>query len=197
LYGLRQRLSAHHWGDDMKIKPNERQEITDMLREELEQANRRILDRFSRFERQTSTREDAFKGVRRLYEDLSDNNWTDADEQALGNLADSNEEEIKRMMREGFRRTRVHPAPNFASLIIALKKNPGEPLGASDTNHFNPDAVPSAERERIANVLHRELSVAVEEIAARLRLPEARAEIVREQLEIAEGAIISSFTPLV
>jgi hypothetical protein len=181
----------------MKIKPNERQEITDMLREELEQANRRILERFSRFERQTSTREDAFKGVRRLYEDLSDNNWTDADEQALGNLTDSNEEEIKRMMREGFRRTRVHPAPNFASLIIALKKNPGEPWAASDTNHFNPDAVPSAERERIANVLHRELSVAVEEIAARLTLPEARAEIVREQLEIAEGAIISSFTPLV
>ena len=180
----------------MKIRPNERQEITDMIRDELETAHGRILDRFSRFERQTASTEDAFKGVRRFYEDLSDNNWTNWDEQALAALSDSNEDEIKRMMREGFRRTRVHPVPNFASLIIALKKNPGEPVSEPKTNHFNPDAVPSVERERIANVLHQELSVAVEEIASRLRLPEARAEIVREQLEIVEGAIISSFTPL-
>lgn len=180
----------------MKIRPNERQEITDMIRAELENAHGRILETFSRFERQTSTKEDALKGVRRFYEDLADNNWTNGDEQALSALADSNEEEIKRMMREGFRRTRVHPVPNFASLIIALKKNPGEPVSEPGTSHFNPDAVPSVERERIANVLHRELSLAVEEIASRLRLPEARAEIVREQLEIVEGAIISSFTPL-
>lgn len=167
-----------------------------MIRDELEVAHGRILDRFSRFERQTSNTEDAFKGVRRFYEDLSDNNWTNGDEQSLAALSDSNEDEIKRMMREGFRRTRVHPIPNFASLIIALKKNPGEPSSERPRSNFNPDAVPSAERERIANVLHQELSVAVEEIASRLRLPEARAEIVREQLEIVEGAIISSFTPL-
>jgi hypothetical protein len=183
-------------GEDMKIRPNERQEITDMIRTELENAHGRILDRFSRFERQTSNKEDALKSVRRFYEDLSDNNWTIGDEQALAALADSSEEEIKLMMREGFRRTRVHPVPNFASLIIALKKNPGEPVSEPGPSYFNPDAVPSAERERIANVLHRELSLAVEEIASRLRLPEARAEIVREQLEIVEGAIISSFTPL-
>jgi len=180
----------------MKIRVNERQEITDMIREELENAHSRILDNFSRFERQTSSTEDALKGVRRFYEDLSDNNWTAGDEQALAALSDSSEEEIKRMMREGFRRTRIHPVPNFASLIIALKKNPAEPVSEPETRNFNPDAVPSVERERIANVLHSELSVAVEEIASRLRLPEARAEIVREQLEIVEGAIISTFTPL-
>jgi hypothetical protein len=90
----------------------------------------------------------------------------------------------------------MHPVPNFASLIIALKKNPEEPVSEPATNHFNPDAVPSVERERIANVLHQELTVAVEEIASRLRLPDARAEIVREQLELVEGAIISSSSPL-
>ena len=50
----------------MKIRPNERQEITDMIRDELETAHGRILDRFSRFERQTANTEDATETNKRL-----------------------------------------------------------------------------------------------------------------------------------
>jgi hypothetical protein len=57
--------------------------------------------------------------------------------------------------------------------------------------------VSAPERERIANVLHKELNEAVDVIANRLNLGDTKAEIVREQLEIVEGAIVGQFTPLV
>jgi hypothetical protein len=49
----------------------------------------------------------------------------------------------------------------------------------------------------MANLLHRGLRAAAGEIAARLELSGTKADVVREQLEDVEGAIISEFTPLV
>jgi hypothetical protein len=78
-----------------------------------------------------------------------------------------------------------------------LKRNEDEANGEAGLGLINPDAVSASERERIANVLHKELTEAVDEIANRLKLGETKAEIVREQLEIVEGAIVGRFTPLV
>jgi hypothetical protein len=61
----------------------------------------------------------------------------------------------------------------------------------------NPDAISAVERERIANLLHLELEEAARGIAARLKLGDTKLDIIREELEIVEGAIISRFTPLV
>jgi hypothetical protein len=185
----------------MRIRPGDNQHIAEILREELEEANRRIGHRLSELEHQpAASKDDSLDGVRRLYQDLTDNNWTDADERALAGLEDSSEEQTKRMLREAFRRSRVHPIPSFASLINVAKKGPG--LSSLDpdisfASFANPDAVPAAERERIANLLHRELRQAAGEIAFRLKLTDTKAEVVREQLEEVEGAIISEFTPLV
>jgi hypothetical protein len=99
------------------------------------------------------------------------------------------------MMREAFRRSRVHPVPSFASLMNTLKKSNGYAHGAGTLS--NPDAISAVERERIANLLHTELTEAAQEIANRLKLGDTKAEIVREQLEAVEGTIISRFTPLV
>src|SRR6185312_3498527 len=107
------------------------------------------------------------------------------------------ESEIKEMMREAFRRSRLYPIPSFASLINALKKDSGEASSQPAGSLNNPDAVPQVERERIANMLHQDLVEAADEISRRLKLADTKADIVREQLEIAEGAIIARFTPLV
>ena len=182
----------------MKLRPHEHQRFDEILREELEEANRRIKERLSELQGQPSaSKDDSLDGVRSFYTDLTDNDWTDADEQALGGLAGSAGEEIKRLMRDAFRRSRVHPIPSFASLLSIAKKGPG--LSSVEAGAFfaNPDAVPAAERERIANLLHRELREAAGEIASKLSLTDSKAAVVREQLEIIEGAIISEFTPLV
>ncbi len=182
----------------MRIRQQEQQQIAEVLREELEEAGRRIRDRFSQFERQpVASKDDTLDGVRRFYQDLTDNDWTEADEEALSGLADSTEEQTKRMMREAFRRSRVHPIPSFASLINVAKKGPGTAALDGMASFANPDAVPAAERERMANLLHRGLRAAAGEIAARLELSGTKADVVREQLEDVEGAIISEFTPLV
>ncbi len=182
----------------MRIKQREHQRITEILREELGEASRRISERLSEFVRQpVASKDDSLDGVRSFYQDLTDNDWTKADEEALSGLGVSTEEQVKRMMREAFRRSRVHPIPSFASLINVAKKGPGiSPLDAS-VPFANPDAMPAAERERMANLLHRGLRGAASEIASRLELSGSKADIVREQLEDVEGAIISEFTPLV
>lgn len=182
----------------MRITRRENQHFEEILREELEQTNRRISIRLTEYSTQpVSGADDSMEGVRRFYQDLTDNDWSDADEEALKSLAGSTETEIKRMMRDAFRRSRVHPVPSFPSLINVARKGPG--LSGVEAGAFfaNPDAVPAAERERIANLLHRELREAAGEIASRLNLTDTKAEVVREQLEITEGAIISEFTPLV
>jgi len=182
----------------MRMKPREHQRISEILHEELEEAHRRISDRLSELERQPiASKDDSLDGVRRFYQDLTDNDWTDADEQAIGNLEGSTEEQIKRLLREAFRRSRMHPIPSFASLISVAKKGPGLSGVEAGVSFANPDAVPAAERERVANLLHRALSVAANEISSRLKLTDTKAEVVREQLEDVEGAIISEFTPLV
>jgi hypothetical protein len=198
IYHRLRRESPFVGGIEMRIRQQEQQQIAEVLREELEEASRRIRDRFSQFERQpVASKDDTLDGVRRFYQDLTDNDWTKADEEALSGLADSTEEQTKRMMREAFRRSRVHPIPSFASLINVAKKGPGTAALDGMAPFANPDAVPAAERERMANLLHRGLRAAAGEIAARLELSGTKADVVREQLEDVEGAIISEFTPLV
>lgn len=182
----------------MRIKQQEHQRIAEIVREELEETSRRISDRLSEIERHpAASKDDSLDGVRRFYQDLTDNDWTEADEEALAGLADSNEEQAKRMMREAFRRSRVHPIPSFASLLNVARKGPGTSTLDAAAPFANPDAVPAAERERMANLLHRGLRAAAGEIASRLELTGTKADVVREQLEDVEGAIISEFTPLV
>lgn len=182
----------------MRIRPREHQHISEILQEEFDEARRRISERLSELERQpVASKDDSLDGVRRFYQDLTDNDWTAADEEALAGLGDSNEEQAKRMMRDAFRRSRVHPIPSFASLINVSKKGPGTSALDGAAPFANPDAVPAAERERMANLLHRGLRAAAGEIASRLELTGTKADLVREQLEDVEGAIISEFTPLV
>ncbi|HXG94594.1 MAG TPA: hypothetical protein VNN73_19790 [Blastocatellia bacterium] len=180
----------------MKIRANERQQISDIVREELDRANHRINERLSQYECNPAvSKEDELDRVRRFYMELANNDWTEDDEEALSAYSNYSEAELKDMMREAFRRSRIYPLPSFASLMNALRKTNGHIEGAGPLT--NPDAVSAAERERIANLLHRELEDAAREIASRLKLGDTKAEIVREQLEEVEGAIISCFTPLV
>jgi len=182
----------------MRIKQREHHRITEILREELDETSRRISDRLVEFERRpVASKGDSLDGVRNFYQDLTDNDWTEADEEALGGLGDSTEEQTKRMMREAFRRSRVHPIPSFASLVNVARKGPGTSALDAAAPFANRDAMPAAERERMANVLHRALRTAASEIALRLELTGAKADVVREKLEDVEGAIISEFTPLV
>jgi hypothetical protein len=182
----------------MKIRHRDQERIAAILREELDEATRRICDRFFELERPpVAGKEDALDGIRRFYQDLTDNDWTEADEEALTGLADTTEEQIKRMLRDAFRRSRVHPVPSLASLINVARKGPGTSALDTAMSFANPDAVPAAERERIANLLHRGLIAAASEIASRLELSGTKADVVREHLEDVEGAIISEFTPLV
>jgi len=182
----------------MKIRERERECMAEIVREELEEAGRRISARLSELERlPVASKDDSLDGVRRFYQDLTDNDWTDADEQALAGLADSTEEQTKCLMRDAFRRSRVHPIPSLASLINVARKGPGTSALDASAPYANPDAVPAAERERVANLLHRGLRAAASEIAVRLELTGTKADVVREHLEDVEGAIISEFTPLV
>lgn len=182
----------------MRLRPNERQEIADILQDEIKEATHRIGERLAEYECQpASSREDQMDGIRQFYADLTDKDWTEADEEVLSNYSDMSESDLKEIMREAFRLSRVHPLPNFASLIKGLKvENENPPSEASFSNN-NPDAVSAVERERIANMLHQDLIEAADEISKRLKLADTKADIVREQLEIVAGTIIARFTPLV
>ncbi|MGA9770783.1 MAG: hypothetical protein WBV94_17215 [Blastocatellia bacterium] len=182
----------------MRLRPNERQEIADIMQDEIKEATRRIGERLAEFECQpASSREDQRDGIRQFYADLSDKDWTEADEEALANYSDLSESEIKEMMREAFRLSRVYPLPSFASLIKGLKTENGHTSLEPSVLNTNPDAVPAVERERIANMLHQDLLEAARDIANRLKLVDTKADIVREQLETVAGTIIARFTPLV
>lgn len=182
----------------MRITTNEREKIGEIVREEIDEANRRMIERLSQFESRTGLSSDDNRcGLRQFYQDLADKAWTDADEEALTSLADLEDAEIKRLLREAYRRSPVHPVPNFGYLINLLKKGETATISETPSSLRNPDAVSAVERERLANLLHNELSEAVHEIGSRLHLKESYAEIVRERLSIAEGNIIARFTPLV
>jgi len=181
----------------MRIRPDERQIIADIFREESEEANRRIAERLSAFEcRPVSGSGDTMESIRRFYEELADSAWTDADEETLMSLGDSSEHEVKQMLREAFRRSPVYPVPSFSFLVNVHKKEVLEIQPAAAGSLANPDAVSALDRERIANLLHSELEEAAQEIAKRLQL-ESKADVVREELQRVEGNIISRFTPLV
>jgi hypothetical protein len=182
--------------DVMRIRPDERQIIADIFREESEEASRRIADRLSTFEcRPVSDSSDTLESIRRFYEELADTTWTESDEEALRGLGDRSEHEVKQLLRDSFRRSPVCPVPSFSFLInVHRKEDSGTQASAAAL--ANPDAVSALERERIANLLHAELEGAAQEIAKRLRL-ESRVDIVREELQRVEGNIISRFTPLV
>jgi hypothetical protein len=182
----------------MIIRSNERQYIADVVREEIEEANRRINERLAQFEcPQVEYSGDKLNGVRRFYEDLTDKAWTQSDEECLASLGDQGETEIKQMLREAYRRSRVHPVPNFASLMNALRK--GENVTPHDESRplANQYAVSAIERERLANLLYEEMADTARELASRLNLTEAKTKLLHEQLEIVQGQIISRFTPLV
>ena len=182
----------------MRIKQGERQQIAEILREELDETSRRITERLSELERRPiASKDDSLDGVRSFYQNLTDNDWTVEDEFSLSGLTDSTEQQTKHLMRDAFRRSRVHPIPSFASLINISKKGPGLTGLEQASNLANPDAVPAADRERMANLLHRGLKEAADEIASRLGLTGTKVDVVRERLEEVEGAIISEFTPLV
>lgn len=184
----------------MRIRPNERQFITDIFLEEIEEASRRISERLGQFEcPPTDTSGDRFEGVRRFHEDLTGKAWEEGDEETLQSLGEVSEGEVKRMMREAYLRSRMHPVPSFSYLINLLKRGESETPEGNGAAHSlgNPDAVSAVERERIANLLHNELIEASSEIASRLNLGESKAEIIREQLQVVEGRIIGEFTPLV
>ena len=180
----------------MRIRPDERQIIADILREESEAASRRIADRLSAFEcRPISSNNDTMESIRRFYEELADCAWTEADEEALASLGGLSEHEVKQMLRESFRRSPVFPPPSFSFLVnVHKREEPGAQANAGQL--ANPDAISALDRERIANLLHTELEEAAKEIARRLPL-EGKADIVREELQRVEGNIISRFTPLV
>jgi hypothetical protein len=179
----------------MRIRESETQEISNICREEFEEATRRVSERLKQYEeRPASSQNEHLEGVRKFYEDLANKNWTKADEEALVSLDGKNESDIKAMMREGFRKAQLYPVPNFAYLIQVLKAD-SQPKAAGTL--ANTDAVSSDERERLANVLQKELSEAARDIAASLRLSNTNTEIVREQLEIIQGNIIGRLTPLV
>ena len=182
----------------MRIRPREHQRVAEIVREELQEAGRRIGERLSEIETQpVAGNDDSLPGVRSFYRDLTDNDWTEADEEALGGLEGLTESQVKVLMRDAFRRSRVHPLPSFASLINVAKKGPGVSGVAAGAFFANPDAVPAAERERIASLLHKGLREAAGEIASRLNLTDTKAAVVRQHLEDIEGSIISEFTPLV
>jgi hypothetical protein len=184
----------------MRIRPNERQFITDIFLEEIDEASRRISERLSHFECPPAENNgDKFEGVRRFYEDLTGKAWEEGDEEALQSLGDVSDGEVKRMMREAFLRSRIHPVPSFSYLVNLLKRAEPEASEGNGTTHTlgNPDAVSAFERERIANLLHNELLEASSEIASRLNLGESKAEVIREQLQVVEGRVIGEFTPLV
>ena len=183
----------------MIYRREERQRLAEIFLEEMEETRKRVSERLIQLDESTTAAStaDELDGIRQFYTDLADSAWTPADEDVLTTMRTLSDAEIKHMMREGFRRVRVHPVPSFASLIIALRKNPAEPMAEPASNLRNGDAIPAAERERMANVLHRELNEAARAIATRLKLGENKLAIVREQLETVEGAVISEFTPLV
>ena len=180
----------------MKIRPDQRQAVRQICREELDSATRRISERLAEIEsRQDGNSDEKFEGVRRFYEEMADKRWSKADEECLQSLGQQSESEIKQSMREAFRRSPVFPVPNFGYLINLVKKGEEEVSRALGHSSKNPDAFSAAERERLANLLETQLMEAAREIALRLNLDGNKTAIVREELELAQGHIIGRFTP--
>lgn len=181
----------------MAIRPEQRQAILDICRNELYQAFDRVEEQLRQIERPPATRtEDEFQTVRRLYEELADKSWAGVDEECLQSLPeDLGCESIKEMIRDAFRHSPVIPIPSFAYLVSLSKRLHTEP--PRDWSPRNPDAVSAVEREHLANLLEERLQEAAETIVRKLGLNEANAAIVQDELDLAQSQIIGRFTPLV
>ena len=92
-------------------------------------------------------------------------------------------------MRQGFRKAQLYPIPNFAYLISVMKTDSRQEAAQSMNNT---EAVSAAERERLANVLQKELTEAARDIATSLRLSDTNSEIIREQYRRNQSVIRSS-----
>src|SRR5262245_43638423 len=111
----------------MKIRPDQRQAVRQICRDELEDATRRIYERLAEIEsRQEANSDEKLEGVRKFYEEMADKRWCEADEECLKSLSDRGESEIKQSMRDAFRRSPVFPVPNFGYLMNLVKKGEGE-----------------------------------------------------------------------
>src|SRR5260370_40361173 len=109
---------------DMKIRPDQRQTVRQICRDELEAATRRIYERLAEIEsRQEGSSDEKLEGIRKFYEELADKRWSKADEECLKTLGEQSEAEIKQSMREAFRRSPVYPVPNFSYLMNLVKKS--------------------------------------------------------------------------
>ena len=180
----------------MRITPEQRDYLLEMVREEIEDTGRRIHSRLGTLQTRSADGADLrWEGVRRFFEDLAGKAWCEADEECLATLAELSESQVKSSMRDAYRRSQIHPLPSFRYLIN-LGKRPDSPTVAAPSSR-NPDAVSAAERERLANLLAEQLAELADEIVQQLGLSESKAEILREQLEGAEGRIIGRLTPLI
>jgi len=180
----------------MIIRPDQRQVVSEICRDELHQAVNRVDQRLREIEsHQASQTQDEIQTVRKLYEELADKVWDDADEDCLKSLQDQGCDNIKQMIRDAFRHSSVIPIPSFAFLVSLSKRMRSEtprPLLASR----NPDAVSAADREHLANILEERLQEAADTIIQKLGLNETRSAVVRDELDHAQSQIIGQFTPL-
>jgi hypothetical protein len=181
----------------MIIRPEQRQLVSNICRDELHQAVDRVDQRLREIECQPAgNSEDEFRTVRRFYEELADKVWTEPDEASLKSLPqDLDCNEIKRMMREAFRHSPVIPIPSFGYLM-GLSKRMHSEVPRAGFGSRNPDAVSAADREHLANLLEGRLEEAADEIVKKLVLNESKSAIVRDELDLAQSRIIGHFSPL-
>jgi hypothetical protein len=183
----------------MRIRRDQRQRLEEIFREEMDAAYKRIQERLAEIETQPLKNRGTGGGptsIRGFYEDLTEKQWTDSDEQCLESLSDLNPGEVKRLIRDAYRRSLVFPIPSFKYLMNLARKNERAAASGNDSLR-NADAISAIERERLANFLADHLKDAAEEIIGRLELSDKKGVVVREQLEEAQGSIIARFSPLV
>ncbi|HYM00255.1 MAG TPA: hypothetical protein VEZ90_14980 [Blastocatellia bacterium] len=180
----------------MKIRPSQRQKVSDICREELDRAARRIEDRLSEMEsKRSEAGHHSHENIRKFYEELADKEWTDSDQECLETVKHLGDHQIKQMMKDAFRHSAVMPLPSFAYLMNLAKKL--DPQVAVVPTAHRSNAVSAAERERLANLLDQQLRAAGDEIVSALRLTQPNCELVLQRLEAVQGHIISELSPLV
>lgn len=180
----------------MKIRPSQRQKATDICREELDRAARRIEERLSEMEyRKAESGHKSHEGVRQFYEELADRDWTESDQECLERVIHLGDQNIKQMMRDAFRHTSVMPVPSFSYLVNLAKKLDSKSADIRPAENSN--AVSAVERERLANLLDQQLKAAGDEIISRLHLSQPNCELILQRLEAVQGHIISELSPLV
>jgi hypothetical protein len=178
----------------MTTKPHH--EFAEICKEELEAARHRISERFGELDFfRVNDGKDGMAGVRQLYQDLTEKKWTESDEECLASLANSGQAQIKKMLRDAFRNSPVMPIPSLKYMISLAKKMETEPPRAPLP--VSPDAFSAFGRERLANLLAERLQETEETLINRLDIDEAKASVVHEVLQDAQGIIVSDFTPLV